>query len=76
MEGYRPSCDTDLKLDIGIESFILGPGLADKIRAIQTGRLVGQYSDSSRVSRFLHAQERAKETESKRESRSWRSELP
>ena len=36
---------------------------------ILTGRLVGQYSDSSRVSGFLQAQERAKETEVKRETR-------
>ena len=38
MEGYGPSCDTDLKLDIGIECFILGlgQGLADQI-----GTLVG-----------------------------------
>ena len=58
MEGYGPSCDTDLKLDIGVERFILGPGLADQIPdtdpcAIRTVRLVGQYSGSSRVSRLL-----------------------
>ena len=34
VEGYGPSCDTDLKLDIGVESFILGPGLADQIRTL------------------------------------------
>ena len=32
VEGYGPWCDTDLKLDVGIESFILGLGLADQIR--------------------------------------------
>ena len=34
MEGYVPSFDTDLKLDIGVECFILGPGLADPIRTL------------------------------------------
>ena len=34
MEGYGPSCDTDLKLDIGLEYPVLGPGLADQIRTL------------------------------------------
>ena len=34
VEGFGPSCDTDLKLGIGLECFILGPGLADQIQTL------------------------------------------
>ena len=38
-----------MKLEKGLERFIVGPGL---VNLIPTGRLVGQYSGSSRVSRL------------------------
>ena len=46
---------TTLKLDIGIECSSLGPGLAYLYGPFRdtVGKLVGQYSDSGRVSRFL-----------------------
>ena len=47
-------CNTDVKLDIGTELFSrTGASQPDTDPcAIQTGRLVGQYSGSSRVHRF------------------------
>ena len=53
-----------LKLDIGTEYSLLGPGLADLYGPLRAtvGKLVGQYSDSGRVSQFLQAAEKAKET--------------
>ena len=44
-----------LKLDIGTEYSSLGPGLADLYGPLRAtvGKLVGQYSDSNRVSRSL-----------------------
>ena len=46
-----------LKLDIGTEHSLLGPGLADLYGPLgaTVGKLVGQYSDSGRVSQFLAA---------------------
>ena len=46
-----------LKLDIGIEFSLLGPGLADLYRPFRAkvGKLVGQYSDSHRVSHSQQA---------------------
>ena len=46
---------TALKLDIGTEYSLLGPGLADLYGPLRAtvGKLVGQYSDSNRVSQSL-----------------------
>ena len=46
---------TALKLDIGNEYYYLGLGLADLYRRFRdtVGKLVGQYSDSDRVSQPL-----------------------
>ena len=46
---------TALKLDIGTEYSSLGPGLADLYGPFgdTVGKLVGQYSDSDRVSQSL-----------------------
>ena len=46
MEGYGPSCDTDLKL----ECFILGPGLADQIRThVQYGPMFNTDREASKT---------------------------
>ena len=46
-----------LKLDIGIEFSLLGPGLADLYGPFRAtvGKLVGHYSDSHRVSQSQQA---------------------
>ena len=62
---------TALKLDIGIEPSSLGPGLADLYGPLgdMVGKLVGQYSDSDRVSHSLQSPSRKPEKLKSRESR-------
>ena len=60
-----------LKLDIGIEHSSLGPGLADLYGPLgdTVGKLVGQYSDSDRVSHSLQSLSRKPEELKSRKSR-------
>ena len=63
MAEYGSFGTTALKLDIGTEYSSLGPGLADLYGPFgdTVGKLVGQYSDSGRVSQFLWPEEDARE---------------
>ena len=77
MAEYGSFGTTALKLDIGTEYSSLGPGLADLYGPFgdTVGKLVGQYSDSGRVSRFLQAEEDTKEAgeiAGQREESGWR----
>ena len=58
MEEYGTFGCTALKLDIGTESLYLGPGLAYLYGTFgcTVGKLVGQYSDSNRVSHSRQSQ--------------------
>ena len=77
MAEYGSFGTTALKLDIGTEYSSLGPGLAYLYGPFgdTVGKLVGQYSDSGRVSRLLQAEEDAKgarEIAGQREESRWR----
>ena len=63
MAEYGSLGTTALKLDIRPEYSSLGPGLAYLYGPFgdTVGKLVGQYSDSGRVSRLLQPEEDAKE---------------
>ena len=63
MAEYGSFGTTALKLDIGPEYSSLGPGLAYLYGPFgdTIGKLVGQYSDTGRVSQFLQPGEDAKE---------------
>ena len=63
MAEYGSLGTTALKLDIGTEYSSLGLGLADLYRPFRdtVGKLVGQYSDSNRVSHSLQSPARRSE---------------
>ena len=77
MAEYGSFGTTALKLDIGTEYSSLGPGLADLYGPFgdTVGKLVGQYSDSDRVSHSLQILSRKSERLKSHESREGRERI-